>query len=1767
MRAPRTDEFFALCPIHDEKTGSLHVTWRARQAGGGYVLLKCFGCDGVAEDFTEALGLDLSDLFDEPLPEREPMKSVPRRRAGERRGKLGRTPKLLVSPVVVAPLVHDFRDAAVYTYSRPDGELVEQVVRRECACTGERHKTFVQRYWLADKGVWVDKKDRVPGFVPVLYNAAGVRAARSTGELVHVTEGEKDADRLIGLGCVATTNAEGATSFPAVLIEELAGQHLWLHVDRDPAGFRRAVQLWRDVLAADPDTVVELKLPAVSEAKSDVSDHLDAGFDLDQLVSVTAAELEVWVQHELAATRARAVQQAVDQAIAQRDRGDMLLAAEDERRREAKEPEPRAAVLGEVEECRRHAKRWVLETEVRQEALQEAVQSVYAGATQARTSWSFEAMLAAERLLTEMTDAAREVHNLFGVAVPPSLRAPTVEAPEPTEPEAAPPAQTGRVARTGARKRSSVFRVLDGRIVEWVPARPSAKDSAAADDDGAVEDGEKRKDGRFKTLLSMVVRISVREYLEVDDDTAHEPELMGRTPVRQPRTPRQMVAVQLQYEDPASGELMEIRVGADAWRDHSWIDTLPGAPDYDHRRAGLDQLQRAVVAISDDVVDRVLHMSTGWRKLDDGRMGFVHGRGMITADGHEPAGVQLSGATRRYDWPDPVVDPRVLREAWLSSGWAMVQQVPARITAPVLGAVFRSVISHNPWVVALIGPPGSYKTSVASQAMQFFGEMWDRDRPSSSMSGNGDTLNAMRVKLRHAKDVLYWMDDFAPTKSWLEAQKLLEECARLIHNSEERQRSSRDGLSVSDGSRPRASGLMTSEVMPRPGSGSERILVVPIMKQDVDTRRLFPLSDQQHRHRRALVMASFVSWLAANHQERYERYELLEGQIGAQLAQNGGSVRQSAALASVQVGWIALLEFLATVGAISADEQNQALTLVRDALEEAGEAAINPDIPRSTGERVRELLGYALRQGIAYVDDVRSGDCPPWPLGRQLGWRRTVMEGRGADQAQQVRFDRMGVPLGYVRHDPNGKETDGRVLMCDSTQLEAVIRAAASTQAEKLEIDRNTACKALAEAGVLLTERSGGIIRYTKKCEIYAEDVSRRMTVLKLDSIITGLGDDDDNDPARPDRPDDDGDTGSSAGMVGGHGVDVVGAGVHTEDAGVNHGAGREPDQLPDPAQEGDMETVASTAWTDRDGVIGWTDTDRDGSSAPCIMCGIRCAITMEGGLRLHIPCWMRSTAAERAAAQQQPSEPHNPTPGSTAPARVVESPAPAAPAAVAAVETAPAAGKVRPRDKVFRTAAAVADVDGLWLSDGSMEPWAVPPQHVGDLYEAAVRLQLGTRVTPYATNPGQIWVTEALLGVMGVDPAPMLAATSPETRRAAAEAATKGQALVVDAIAAGYSCGGTDDGDSLGRWTRVWRTGATDDAVWIVLIPAYELHTAPGKDPELPLTGDNPDPATLARRIGRLATELGFAFQMHPGHAGLDLLRALRLKDRERLFRIHDAIPPALWQNTEVDLNWSRVPTEEELQHTYLHAYDRGGSHVAAATGLDLPIGVPQHHEHGRPFDPKVAGYWKIEIPDSWDWRLPNPLDTASHGATYPRWVTTPTLAFAVQQGFEPEPVEAYTWPEYFRVLDPWYERIRDARTALDTDDPDDQVARDQLKQIYTRTLGMFGSRNYLQGKPMYQPEWREFIVAKANMNVLRRIVTIGQEHDLWPVAVLKDTVLYTSNEPDPIKAWPGGARWFGRGMGQYKWEGSALLADHAQYLTGRGYSGKVHLTKDDLA
>ncbi len=225
-----TDRGVAHCPAHDDGTASLSF-----KQGDKGVLVKCFaGCTAAA--ITEALGLRMSDLFDE-------------NGNGQR------------------------REVATYDYTDEDGTLLFQVVRFA-------PKGFRQRRPNGHGG-WVWKLGNTRR---VLYRLPLVIEAVKAGRTVYVVEGEKDVATLVGWGLDATCNPMGAGKWRAEYSEALRGAHVVIIPDADIEGRRHAASVAASLSGVAAE-VRKVELPAGKDATAWRDSHGGTREALEALVA------------------------------------------------------------------------------------------------------------------------------------------------------------------------------------------------------------------------------------------------------------------------------------------------------------------------------------------------------------------------------------------------------------------------------------------------------------------------------------------------------------------------------------------------------------------------------------------------------------------------------------------------------------------------------------------------------------------------------------------------------------------------------------------------------------------------------------------------------------------------------------------------------------------------------------------------------------------------------------------------------------------------------------------------------------------------------------------------------------------------------------------------------------------------------------------------------------------------------------------------------------------------------------------------------------------------------------------------------------------------------------------------------------------------------------------------------------------------------------------------------------------------------------------
>ena len=226
------------CPVpeHEDHDPSLSV----RQGNEG-ALVKCQSRRCPLEDILGALGLDKGALFDNPREKRQ-----------------------AVRPQVVAE----------YPYVDEHGELLYTVKRFEPGHGGKR-KSFLP-YLPGATRAGLGAVRRVPYRLPQLLRAI------DAGETVYIAEGEKSVDALSERGVTATTNPNGAGKWRPEFDPYFAGAKVVVVADRDDEGVSHARNVAGQLSSIAAS--VEIVQAAVTGAKADIVEHLNAGHGLGDLV-------------------------------------------------------------------------------------------------------------------------------------------------------------------------------------------------------------------------------------------------------------------------------------------------------------------------------------------------------------------------------------------------------------------------------------------------------------------------------------------------------------------------------------------------------------------------------------------------------------------------------------------------------------------------------------------------------------------------------------------------------------------------------------------------------------------------------------------------------------------------------------------------------------------------------------------------------------------------------------------------------------------------------------------------------------------------------------------------------------------------------------------------------------------------------------------------------------------------------------------------------------------------------------------------------------------------------------------------------------------------------------------------------------------------------------------------------------------------------------------------------------------------------------------
>ncbi|MFI7329694.1 telomere-associated protein Tap [Streptomyces rubiginosohelvolus] len=307
---------------------------------------------------------------------------------------------------------------------------------------------------------------------------------------------------------------------------------------------------------------------------------------------------------------------------------------------------------------------------------------------------------------------------------------------------------------------------------------------------------------------------------------------------------------------------------------------------------------------------------------------------------------------------------------------------------------------------------------------------------------------------------------------------------------------------------------------------------------------------------------------------------------------------------------------------------------------------------------------------------------------------------------------------------------------------------------------------------------------------------------------------------------------------------------------------------------------------------------------------------------------------------------------------------------------------------------------------------------------------------------------------------------------------------------------------------------------------------------------------------------------------------------------RFHQRTPAEVL--TEEAYDWARPLTDTECLHSHLVGIDVNMAFAAGANGLTVGLGAPEHVQQPL-FDAKLPGSWLVDLShadlsrvrvakDTWAQLdaslLPSPFTPSGEHPTGPAWYATPTVAYAVELGYDVHPVEAYVRRDNGRYLDAWYQRLRDAYLATMGDlgvhadlpaqeflaamdgyrrrDPHLAIVVSAIKATVKGGIGKLRERPRGEGwkpgqpwralaRPTWRPDIRAAVISRTRINMHRKIVKHAAFTGQYPVAVLSDCAVYACDGPSPLdflpyrdgKPLPGGFK-LGINPGLVKHEGT---------------------------
>ena len=269
--------FSGLCPSHDDKSASLSITLENDK-----ILLYCHaGCN--IDDICLSLGIEKSDLF-APIDEKQ-INRVPVPQKVEREQIRMKANINFEGKVVFFSSKHQKKvtESVRYSYLNVDGKTAYHVIRSD-------PKDF--RPLKPDGYLDLEGVERLPYRLPEL-----LRAVKDSKTIL-ILEGEKDVDRAMAMGFVATTFVGGAGKWRDEYSEYFLGADVVLIPDNDNPGLKGMTEI-ATKLYGTASRIRMIELPGLGPRQEkhgkDFSDWAELEGNTKNTLEKIISELPEWL--------------------------------------------------------------------------------------------------------------------------------------------------------------------------------------------------------------------------------------------------------------------------------------------------------------------------------------------------------------------------------------------------------------------------------------------------------------------------------------------------------------------------------------------------------------------------------------------------------------------------------------------------------------------------------------------------------------------------------------------------------------------------------------------------------------------------------------------------------------------------------------------------------------------------------------------------------------------------------------------------------------------------------------------------------------------------------------------------------------------------------------------------------------------------------------------------------------------------------------------------------------------------------------------------------------------------------------------------------------------------------------------------------------------------------------------------------------------------------------------------------------------------------